>query len=135
MVGRLRHHHREPQRPDQRRARGLPLDLRGLPLRQLHLRQRTAPEDQRLRQSADHRRVPHIWGNHAGPPQPAGANVGTANVAGASWDVWEGRLSNGGISWNVVSYVRQQGTNSLDVRISDFTRYPAQPGLVPALNR
>ncbi|MFG3094678.1 hypothetical protein [Streptomyces sp. NPDC048202] len=57
-----------------------------------------------------------MWGNHAGPPQPAGANVGTANVAGASWDVWE-------------------GTNSLDVRISDFTRYPAQPGLVPALNR
>ncbi|MGA5651690.1 RICIN domain-containing protein [Streptomyces seoulensis] len=62
-----------------------------------------------------------IWGNHAGPPQPAGSKIGTANLAGATWDVWEGRLSNGGISWNVVSYVRQQGTNSLDIHIKDFT--------------
>ncbi|MEW2522843.1 RICIN domain-containing protein [Actinacidiphila alni] len=62
-----------------------------------------------------------IWGSHAGPPQPAGSKVGTANLAGAAWDVWEGRLSNGGISWNVVSYVRQQTTNSLDVHIKDFT--------------
>ncbi|MER7930783.1 MULTISPECIES: RICIN domain-containing protein [unclassified Streptomyces] len=62
-----------------------------------------------------------IWGSHAGPPQPAGAKVGTATFEGATWDVWEGRLSNGGISWNVVSYVRQQTTNALDVHIRDFT--------------
>lgn len=62
-----------------------------------------------------------IWGSHAGAPQPAGSKIGTANLAGATWDVWEGRLSNAGISWNVVSYVRQQTTGSLDVHIKDFT--------------
>ncbi|MEE4543345.1 RICIN domain-containing protein [Streptomyces sp. V4-01] len=62
-----------------------------------------------------------IWGSHAGAPQPAGGKVGTANLAGATWDVWEGRLSGGGISWNVISYVRQQTTGSLDIHIKDFT--------------
>ncbi|SEN35640.1 RICIN domain-containing protein [Actinacidiphila rubida] len=62
-----------------------------------------------------------IWGSHAGAPQPAGGKVGTANLEGATWDVWEGRLSNGGISWNVISYVRQQTTGSLDVHVKDFT--------------
>jgi hypothetical protein len=61
-----------------------------------------------------------IWGNHQGPPQPFGALVGTANFEGATWDVWEGRQDNG-IAWNVISYVREQTTNSLDVSLKDFT--------------
>ncbi|GAA1073065.1 MULTISPECIES: RICIN domain-containing protein [Kitasatospora] len=69
-----------------------------------------------------------IWGNHRGAPQPAGQKVGTANLAGAAWDVWEGRLINGGIGWNVVSYVRQQGTGSLSVNIKDFTEDSANRG-------
>ncbi|WP_415936945.1 RICIN domain-containing protein [Streptomyces sp. 039-1] len=71
-----------------------------------------------------------IWGAHSGPPQPAGSKIGTASLGGAGYDVWEGRLSNGGISWNVVSYVRQQGTGSLDVHIADFTGDAAGRGYV-----
>jgi glycosyl hydrolase family 12 len=71
-----------------------------------------------------------IWGNHAGPPQPVGAQVGTADLAGATWDVWEGSLTNGGISWNVVSYVRRQTTTSLDVHVQDFTADAAGRGYV-----
>ncbi|MEV8096916.1 RICIN domain-containing protein [Kitasatospora sp. NPDC085879] len=69
-----------------------------------------------------------IWGNHRGAPQPAGQKIGTADLAGATWDVWEGRLTNGGIGWNVVSYVRQQGTGSLTVDIKDFTSDSANRG-------
>ncbi|MFC9331271.1 RICIN domain-containing protein [Kitasatospora sp. NPDC057015] len=69
-----------------------------------------------------------IWGNHRGAPQPAGQKIGTANLAGAGWDVWEGRLTNGGIGWNVVSYVRQQGTDSLQVNVKDFTEDSANRG-------
>ncbi|MYT68129.1 MULTISPECIES: ricin-type beta-trefoil lectin domain protein [unclassified Streptomyces] len=71
-----------------------------------------------------------IWGAHAGPPQPAGSKVATAQIGGAGYDVWQGRLSNGGISWNVVSYVRQQNTTSLDVHIKDFTDDAGSRGLV-----
>jgi endoglucanase len=69
-----------------------------------------------------------IWGSHLGAPQPAGQKIGTAYLAGAGWDVWEGRLSNGGISWNVVSYVRQQTTTALQVNIKDFTEDSANRG-------
>lgn len=71
-----------------------------------------------------------IWGAHSGPPQPAGSRIGTAQLGGAGYDVWEGRLSNGGISWNVVSYVRQQNTTALDVHIKDFTDDAAARGYV-----
>ena len=62
-----------------------------------------------------------IWGNRRGGPQPVGQKIGTATLAGATWDVWEGPLSNAGITWNVVSYVRQQTTSALDLHIKDFT--------------
>ena len=71
-----------------------------------------------------------IWGAHSGPPQPAGSRIGTATVSGAAYDVWEGRLSNGGISWNVVSYVRQQNVDALDVHIADFTADAVARGYV-----
>ncbi len=61
-----------------------------------------------------------IWANHAGAPQPAGSKVGTANIEGANWDVWIGRGS-GGISWNIVSYVRQSPVNAITVNLKDFT--------------
>ncbi len=57
-----------------------------------------------------------IWGSHSGAPQPVGQKVATANLAGATWDVWFGN-----IGWNVISYVRQQPTNSLDIGVKDFT--------------
>jgi endoglucanase len=62
-----------------------------------------------------------IWANHAGSPEPAGSQIGTATIEGATWDVWEARLTNGGISWNDVSYVREQPTTSLTVNLTDFT--------------
>jgi endoglucanase len=71
-----------------------------------------------------------IWGNHAGPPQPFGAKIATADLAGATWDVWEGRQDGGGIGWNVISYVRQQPATSLDVHVQDFTADAAGRGYV-----
>jgi glycosyl hydrolase family 12 len=66
-----------------------------------------------------------IWGSHAGPPQPVGGKVGTAQLAGATWDVWVGNSG-----WNVISYVRQQTTTSLDVDIAAFTADAASRGQV-----
>jgi hypothetical protein len=62
-----------------------------------------------------------IWGAHQGPPQPIGSRVGTASLAGANWDVWIGN-----IGWNVISYVRQQNTNSLNVNVNEFTNDAVQ---------
>lgn len=74
-----------------------------------------------------------IWADHSGFPNPAGTEQpGTVWIEGAAWNVWVGRLSNNGISWNVVSYVRQQADHNLTVNIKDFTndmqsRGQAQP--------
>jgi hypothetical protein len=62
-----------------------------------------------------------IWANHSGAPEPAGSQIGTANIEGVTWDVWESRMNNGGIGWNDVSYVREQPTNSVTVNLRDFT--------------
>lgn len=56
-----------------------------------------------------------IWLDHRGPIQPIGSLVGTATIASATWDVWFGNTG-----WNVISYVRQSGTNALDLRVADF---------------
>jgi cellulase/cellobiase CelA1 len=56
-----------------------------------------------------------IWLNRQGSIQPIGSRVGSANLAGATWDVWFGN-----IGWNVVSYVRTSATTSLDFTINDF---------------
>ncbi|MDR6843214.1 GH12 family glycosyl hydrolase domain-containing protein [Pseudoxanthomonas sacheonensis] len=61
-----------------------------------------------------------IWPNHAGRPQPAGQQEATVQIGGAMWNVWKGRLTNGSISWNVISYVRQAPVNSISVNIKDF---------------
>lgn len=56
-----------------------------------------------------------IWLNHQGSIQPVGSRVGTATIAGGTWDVWFGN-----IGWNVVSYVRTSATSSLDFTVNDF---------------
>ncbi|MGI5238252.1 GH12 family glycosyl hydrolase domain-containing protein [Dactylosporangium sp. CA-139066] len=56
-----------------------------------------------------------VWVNHAGAPQPVGSKVGTANIAGGTWDVWEGN-----IGWNVISYVRNPGTSSVSFAPASF---------------
>jgi hypothetical protein len=43
-----------------------------------------------------------VWMDHQGPIQPVGAEVGTARLAGATWDVWFGTTG-----WNVVTYIRR----------------------------
>ncbi|MGL5864395.1 MAG: GH12 family glycosyl hydrolase domain-containing protein [Dermatophilaceae bacterium] len=49
-----------------------------------------------------------IWANHRGGPRPIGTRTATVTLEGAAWDVWVGN-----IGWNVISYVRQQPTNSM----------------------
>ncbi|HKS98658.1 MAG TPA: cellulose binding domain-containing protein [Rugosimonospora sp.] len=56
-----------------------------------------------------------VWLNHTGSVQPVGSKVGTATIAGATWDVWFGNSG-----WNVISYVRQQTTNSVSFNVSSF---------------
>ena len=56
-----------------------------------------------------------VWLNHQGSIQPVGSRVGTANIAGGTWDVWFGN-----IGWNVVSYVRTSATSSMDFAVNDF---------------
>ena len=69
-----------------------------------------------------------IWGDHAGAPQPAGQKIGTADLAGATWDVWSGRLCGDGC-WNVNSFVRQQPTEALDLSLKDFTNDSVARGI------
>ena len=61
-----------------------------------------------------------IWANHAGAPRPAGNQIATVSIEGASWQVWETRV-NAAISWNIVSYVRVNPVNSISVNLKDFT--------------
>jgi hypothetical protein len=56
-----------------------------------------------------------VWLNHQGSIQPVGSQVGTANLGGATWAVWEGN-----IGWNVVSYVRTSATGSINFPVSTF---------------
>ena len=58
-----------------------------------------------------------IWLNRTGSVQPIGRQVGTANLAGGTWDVWYGN-----IGWNVVSYVRRGSTSSVGFNVSTFFR-------------
>ena len=66
-----------------------------------------------------------IWVDRNGPPQPVGSQVGTVTLAGATWDVWYGN-----IGWNVVSYVRQQGSDSFDGDLRGFIDDAASRGHV-----
>jgi hypothetical protein len=56
-----------------------------------------------------------IWLNHTGSVQPVGSRVATVSLAGGTWDVWYGNSG-----WNVISYVRQSATNSMNFNVSTF---------------
>jgi hypothetical protein len=56
-----------------------------------------------------------VWLNHQGTIQPVGSQVATVSLNGATWNVWEGN-----IGWNVVSYVRQSSTGSMNSSVSSF---------------
>lgn len=66
-----------------------------------------------------------IWVDRNGPPQPVGSQIGTVTLAGATWDVWYGN-----IGWNVVSYVRQQGSDAFDGNLRGFVDDAASRGHV-----
>ncbi|MBP2707843.1 cellulose binding domain-containing protein [Microbispora sp. RL4-1S] len=56
-----------------------------------------------------------VWLNHTGSVQPVGSRRATVNLAGGTWDVWEGN-----IGWNVISYVRTSPTNSISFPVRTF---------------
>lgn len=66
-----------------------------------------------------------IWIDRNGPPQPVGSPIGTVSLAGATWEVWYGN-----IGWNVVSYVRQSGTESFRGDLRAFVDDAARRGHV-----
>ena len=68
-----------------------------------------------------------VWLNHQGPPQPIGSQVATATIAGATWNVWFGRVNDNG-GWNVISYVRQQPTTSFSGNLLAFADDAANRG-------
>jgi hypothetical protein len=55
-----------------------------------------------------------IWLDYSGM-QPAGSRVGTATIAGASWEVWYGN-----IGWNYVAYRRVGAASSVSGNLKDF---------------
>ncbi|MCP2164158.1 GH12 family glycosyl hydrolase domain-containing protein [Goodfellowiella coeruleoviolacea] len=67
-----------------------------------------------------------IWLNHRGSVQPVGSKVATAQVAGATWDVWTGN-----IGWNVISYVRTSPTTSVsNLDLNAFTQDAVSRGSI-----
>ena len=69
-----------------------------------------------------------IWIDASDAPDPIGRVVGTVDVEGASWTVWQGD-----IGWDVVSFVREQGATTVDLALAPFvgeaiTRGATEPG-------
>lgn len=56
-----------------------------------------------------------VWLNHRGGIQPAGVDVGTVHLAGATWQVWHAD-----VGWQVVTYVRETPTDSIRFPVADF---------------
>lgn len=56
-----------------------------------------------------------IWLRREGSIQPIGSRIGTATIAGSTWEVWSGNTG-----WNVISYVRTSPTNSLSFSVKSF---------------
>jgi cellulose 1,4-beta-cellobiosidase len=68
-----------------------------------------------------------IWLNSSGPVQPAGSMVGTATIAGATWQVWTTRMS----GWNYIAYVRAQPTSAVSgLDIKAFTQDAVRRGSI-----
>ncbi|MFF9086494.1 cellulose binding domain-containing protein [Streptomyces sp. NPDC014991] len=66
-----------------------------------------------------------IWFNKVGSVQPVGSQVGTATVAGRSWQVWSG--DNG--SNDVLSFVAPSAITSWNFDVMDFAREAVARGL------
>ncbi|WP_449343582.1 GH12 family glycosyl hydrolase domain-containing protein [Streptomyces lusitanus] len=59
-----------------------------------------------------------IWFNRVGPIQPIGSQVGTATVAGRTWEVWSG----GNGTNDVLSFVAPSAISSWSFDVMDFVR-------------
>jgi hypothetical protein len=68
-----------------------------------------------------------VWLNHQGAPQPVGSKQATVTIAGATWDVWFGRVNDNG-GWNVISYVRQPAATSFSGNLLAFADDAATRG-------
>lgn len=66
-----------------------------------------------------------VWFNKVGQVQPVGSQVGTATVAGRTWQVWSG--NNGGN--DVLSFVAPSAISSWSFDVMDFVRQAVSRGL------
>ncbi|MFH8447775.1 cellulose binding domain-containing protein [Streptomyces fungicidicus] len=66
-----------------------------------------------------------IWLNKVGPIQPIGTQVGTATVAGRSWQVWSG----GNGTNDVLSFVAPSAISSWSFDVMDFVRETVARGM------
>lgn len=66
-----------------------------------------------------------IWLNKVGPIQPIGSQVGTATVAGRTWQVWSG----GNGSNDVLSFVAPSAISSFSFDVMDFVRETVARGM------
>ncbi len=69
-----------------------------------------------------------IWLSHRGGVQPAGSQIGTATLAGTTWDVWQVRMQ----SWTYIAYVRQTPIDSVDLDLRAFTQDAVGRGTIDA---
>ncbi|MEU6389650.1 cellulose binding domain-containing protein [Streptomyces sp. NPDC046939] len=66
-----------------------------------------------------------VWFHKVGPVQPVGSQVGTATVAGRTWQVWSG--NNGGN--DVLSFVAPSAITAWNFDVMDFLRQAVSRGL------
>ncbi|MGV9841771.1 GH12 family glycosyl hydrolase domain-containing protein [Streptomyces fungicidicus] len=66
-----------------------------------------------------------IWLNKVGPIQPIGSQVGTATVAGRTWQVWSG----GNGTNDVLSFVAPSAISSWSFDVMDFVRETVARGM------
>ncbi|KAK6865251.1 glycoside hydrolase family 12 protein [Apiospora arundinis] len=72
-----------------------------------------------------------IWLGRLGGIQPIGSKVGTVNVAGKTWELWDGY--NGAM--HVFSFVAPSQSNSFNANIKDFFNYLSSNKGFPANNQ
>lgn len=54
-----------------------------------------------------------IWMNHVAQ-YPIGSKVDSVNIWGMGWDLWRGTMSDGVATWDVFTFVNQQGIWGID---------------------
>ena len=68
-----------------------------------------------------------IWIDANDAPDPIGEVVGQVELDGASWQVWQGRAGT-----NVISFVRTEGTSSVDLALAPFVEEAIERGATRA---